>query len=385
MNFPCPALGCRWRFFFWNPCILSYGVPMNAVPPTLEWIGDATGHLRLLDQTRLPAEVVLLDCRRAEEVFEAIGRLSVRGAPAIGMAAAYGLVLGLKPHRGEPPQRFRRQAQQVARLLASSRPTAVNLAWALDRLLKLLDRLPEDLPSEQLHLRLWQEATAIQQEDEQMCRQMAEHGASLLTDGMGVLTHCNTGALAASRYGTALGCIFRAFEQGKRLRVYADETRPLLQGARLTTWELRQRGIPVTLLCDSAAAWLMRSGQVQAVLVGADRIAANGDTANKIGTYAVALAAREHGVPFYVVAPGSTFDLSLPGGEHIPIEQRAAEEVTRFGSVPVAPEGVEVFNPAFDVTPAEWITAIVCQRGIIRPVTRGRIAEMLGEQTEAVE
>ncbi len=352
---------------------------MSSVPPTLEWIGDAAGHLRLLDQTRLPAEVVLLDCHRAEEVFQAIRRLSVRGAPAIGMAAAYGLVLGLKPHRGDPPEQFRRQAQQVAGCLAFSRPTAVNLAWALDRLLKLLDRLPEDLPSEQLHQRLWQEAVAIQQEDEQMCRQMAEHGASLLADGTGVLTHCNTGALAASRYGTALGCIFRAFEQGKRLRVYADETRPLLQGARLTTWELRQRGIPVTLLCDSAAAWLMRSGQVQAVLVGADRIAANGDTANKIGTYAVALAAREHGVPFYVVAPSSTFDLSLPSGEHIPIEQRAAEEVTRFGSVPVAPQGVEVFNPAFDVTPAEWITAIVCQRGIIRPVTRQRIAQVLGE------
>ena len=357
---------------------------MRSVPPTLEWIGDATGHLRLLDQTRLPAEVTLLDCHRAEEVFEAIRRLSVRGAPAIGMAAAYGLVLGLQPHRGDPPEQFRRRAQQLARHLASSRPTAVNLAWALDRLLRLLDQLAGELPSEQLHRRLWQEAVAIQREDEQMCRQMAEHGASLLADSTGVLTHCNTGALAASRYGTALGCIFRAFEQGKSLRVYADETRPLLQGARLTAWELQQRGIPVTLLCDSAAAWLMRSGQVQAVLVGADRIAANGDTANKIGTYAVALAAREHGVPFYVVAPSSTFDLSLPSGEHIPIEQRAAEEVIRFGSVPVAPQGVKVFNPAFDVTPAEWITAIVCQRGIIRPVSRERIAQVLGEQTETV-
>ncbi len=351
---------------------------MSSVPATLEWVGDAaTGHLRLLDQTRLPHQVVFLDCRRLDDVYQAIRRLSVRGAPAIGMAAAYGLVVGLQPHRTAEAEAFRRQAYLLAQHLATSRPTAVNLTWALQRLLNLLDGLPQELPADELHQRLWQEARSIQHEDEQMCRQMAGLGAELLADGTGVLTHCNTGALAASRYGTALGCIFRAFEQGKRLRVFVDETRPLLQGARLTAWELLQRGIPATLLCDSAAAWLMRSGQVQAVLVGADRIAANGDTANKIGTYAAALAAREHGVPFYVVAPSSTFDLSLAAGEQIPIEQRSAEEVTHFGSAHVAPEGVEVFNPAFDVTPARWITAIVCEKGVIRPVTEERIAQVL--------
>ncbi len=348
------------------------------VPPTLQWEGGPEGLLRLLDQTQLPHRVHVVECRSAEDVHRAISRLVVRGAPAIGMAAAYGLVLGLQPHANASSKQFRSQAQQVAQYLASSRPTAVNLTWALNRLLHHLAGQPQEASASDLLAALWHEAQRIQHEDEQMCQAMARWGSSLLQDGWGVLTHCNTGALAASRYGTALGCIFYAAEQGKRLQVYVDETRPLLQGARLTAWELLQRGIPTTLLCDGAAAWLMRQGRVQAVLVGADRIAANGDVANKIGTYALALAAREHGIPFYVVAPSSTFDLSLSSGEAIPIEQRSGEEVTCCGGQRIAPEGVRAFNPAFDITPSGWITALVCERGIIRPVRTQQIAQMLG-------
>ena len=336
---------------------------------TIEWVGGLDGSARMIDQTRLPEEVVYIDCLSPEEVYVAIRRLQVRGAPAIGIAAAMGLVLGVRDYPGEDADGFLAHARAVADRLNSARPTAVNLGWALRRMLGVMERSCA-LSVAETKLRLLAEAEAIRAEDAHMCRAIGANGAGLLRDGDGVLTHCNAGALAASEYGTALAVIRAAHERGVRLRVYADETRPLLQGARLTAWELMESGIDVTLLCDNMAGWLMRLGRVQRVVVGADRIAANGDTANKVGTYSVALLAREHRIPFYVAAPSSTFDLSLPAGGGIPIEERAPEEVTRgFGRV-TAPLGVKVFNPAFDVTPARLITAIVTERGVIeRPDT----------------
>jgi methylthioribose-1-phosphate isomerase len=357
--------------------------------PTLRWVGDIDGHLRLLDQTRLPTECVEIECRAAETVWEAIRSLRVRGAPAIGIAAAYGVCLGVQ--KGGPRSQvpgpmsdfavnrawFLDRVNEVADYLATSRPTAVNLFWALDRMRSAAN---EETPAWTLQSgaeRLLAEAQAIHEEDRQMCRAIGRNGAALLRDGAGVLTHCNAGGLATSDYGTALAVLFHAHQEGKRLHVFADETRPLLQGARLTTWELRERGIHVTLICDSMAAQVMREGRVQAVVVGADRIAANGDTANKIGTYGVALAAAAHEIPFYVAAPTSTFDLSVAGGEQIPIEVRPAAEVTHGFGRQTAPDGIEVYNPAFDVTPARLITAIICERGIIQPVTADTIASLL--------
>lgn len=330
---------------------------MTDSPRTLEWIGDERGHLRLIDQTRLPTELVYRDCRSAEDVWEAIRTLRVRGAPAIGIAAAYGVVLGLQSR----PDAL----ATVCDYLATSRPTAVNLFWALDRMRRCG-------PGQFLS-----EARAIEEEDRRMCRAIGRHGASLLADGSGVLTHCNAGGLATADYGTALAVIFTAHEQGKRLQVFADETRPLLQGARLTAWELLQRGVEVTLLCDSMAAQVMKEGRIQAVIVGADRIAANGDTANKIGTYGVAVLARAHGIPFHVAAPSSTFDLTLATGAGIPIEQRAAEEVTHGFGRQTAPAGVKVYNPAFDVTPASLIASIVTEKGVIAPVTTAQVRAVL--------
>jgi methylthioribose-1-phosphate isomerase len=344
------------------------------LPRTIEWVGDAAGHLRLLDQTRLPAEVVYRDCRDLEAVRVAIRELCVRGAPAIGVAAAYGLVLWLQGKgRAEARDGFAAACER----LHSSRPTAVNLAWALQRMQRrrreLLEQGCEDvLPA------LLAEARAIAAEDEAMCEAMGRFGAALIEDGWGVLTHCNTGSLATAGSGTALAALFTAARQGKRIHVYADETRPLLQGARLTAWELTQAGIPTTLLCDCMAALVMRERRVQMVIVGADRIAANGDTANKIGTYGVAVLAKAHGVPFYVAAPSSTFDLALPSGSGIPIEQRDPREVTHGFGRQTAPEGVSVYNPAFDVTPAELIAGIVTERGLIRPVGAEGIRAVLG-------
>ncbi|HEY2148748.1 MAG TPA: S-methyl-5-thioribose-1-phosphate isomerase [Pirellulales bacterium] len=347
---------------------------------TLQWIGGVDGHLRLIDQTRLPEELVEIDCFDVETVWEAIRSLRVRGAPAIGMAAAYGVTLGLQHAKAASADAFFARFEEVKRYLASSRPTAVNLFWALDRLAKLVERHRErKTPAEILSL-LLAEAHAIVEEDRQVCRAIGRHGAALLSDGQGVLTHCNAGGLATADYGTALAVFFSAHESGKRLHVYADETRPLLQGARLTAWELLERGIDVTLICDSMAAQVMREGRVQAVVTGADRIAANGDTANKIGTYGVALLAAAHGIPFYVAAPLSTFDLSIDSGDQIPIEQRNPEEITHGFGRRTAPEGVGVYNPAFDVTPARLIRAIVCERGLIEPVTRERIAEVVDSQ-----
>ena len=344
---------------------------------TLHWIGGIDGSLRLIDQTLLPVECTEIDCGSVEAVWEAIKVLRVRGAPAIGIAAAYGVCLGLQTAMGGDEADFFRRLDEVTGYLATSRPTAVNLFWALDRMRRVAAGLHGRPPAD-VAARLLDEARAIHEEDRQMCRAIGLHGASLLGDGQGVLTHCNAGGLATADYGTALALIFAATEAGKRLHVYADETRPLLQGARLTAWELQQREIDVTLICDSMAAQVMREGRVHAVVTGADRIAANGDTANKIGTYGVAVLAAAHKIPFYVAAPTSTFDLSLENGRSIPIEQRDPREVTHGLGRQTAPEGIKVYNPAFDVTPAELIAAIICERGIIRPVTAGRIAEVVG-------
>ena len=349
----------------------------------------------------------MLDCQTVEQVFEAIQSLRVRGAPAIGVAAAYGVVLGVReaarhisptrergvesndsPLTSDSTPRLRvglvlpvrnefdERLNAVIERLAASRPTAVNLFWALDRQRKVAERMPQAAPQEVI-LALLDEAKAIETEDRAMCAQIGRNGAELLHDGDGVLTHCNAGSLATAGDGTALSVIYAAVAIGKKLRVFADETRPLLQGARLTAWELHQRGVPVTLICDSMAATVMRQGKVQAVIVGADRIAANGDTANKIGTYSVACLAKTHGVPFYVAAPSYTFDLSLSCGEQIPIEERSKDEITRGFGRQTAPDGIDVYNPAFDVTPAELITAIITERGVIRSVTEVAIRKMI--------
>lgn len=346
------------------------------VIPTLEWIGDLGGHLRLLDQTLLPLECRRIDCRDVKTLFEAIRSLRVRGAPAIGISAAYGMCLAAQAVAGADEAGLIRVLDEAGEFLAASRPTAVNLKWAIDRMLSVA-RTVRGTGSQEIRERLLAEARAIHAEDRAVCREIGRLGAALVHDGQGVLTHCNAGGLATSDYGTALAVFFSAHEQGKRLHVFADETRPLLQGARLTAWELQARGIEVTLICDSMAAQVMREGKVQAVFTGADRIAANGDTANKIGTYAVALLARAHRIPFYVCAPLSTFDLSLTSGDAIPIEQREAGEITMGFGRRTAPEGVQVYNPAFDVTPARLIRGIVCERGIIQPVHAGTIRQML--------
>ena len=335
--------------------------------PTIQWQGGLDGHVRLIDQTLLPAELRHIDCTNAETLWEAIKVLRVRGAPAIGIAAAFGTVLGIQKSQADSFEPFRDELHSVADYLATSRPTAVNLFWALDRMRRVADH-NRQLPIPQLKQRLLDEARAICNEDKQTCRAIGRNGADLVPDPCGILTHCNAGGLATADYGTALAVMFAAHDQGKAIHVYADETRPLLQGARLTTWELMQAGIPVTLICDNMAAQVMKEGKVQLVVVGADRIAANGDAANKIGTYGVAILAHEHGIPFYVAAPVSTFDLSLATGDQIPIEQRAAEEVTQGFGRRTAPEGVDVYSPAFDVTPARYIAAIITERGLIRPV-----------------
>jgi methylthioribose-1-phosphate isomerase len=343
----------------------------------LEWIGDANGFVRLIDQTKLPTCLEYRDCRTVEEVWEAIRTLRVRGAPAIGIAAAMGVVVGLQTLTDRSRGTFRQRLQEVTGYLRTSRPTAVNLFWALDRMERCVQGRTEDLSPEQLRAILLEEARTIQEEDEQMCRAIGRVGADLIRDGQGVLTHCNAGGLATADYGTALAVMFTAAERGRRFQVYADETRPLLQGARLTAWELHQRGIDVSLICDSMAAQVMKERRVHLVIVGADRIAANGDTANKIGTYGVALLAQAHGIPFYVAAPSSTFDLSLATGDAIPIEQRDAREVTHGFGVQTAPDGIQVYNPAFDVTPARLIAGIITEKGLIRPVNEPTIRAVL--------
>jgi methylthioribose-1-phosphate isomerase len=346
-----------------------------STPRTLQWIGGPEGYLRLIDQTQLPASLTYRDCHTVEDVWEAIRSLRVRGAPAIGIAAAMGVVLAMQRHTDTStyPQRL----HEATAYLRTSRPTAVNLFWALERMERCLGHESNPNTADRL---LLAEALAIEQEDRRMCRAIGEAGASLVREGQGVLTHCNAGGLATADYGTALAVLFAAAEQGRRFRVFVDETRPLLQGARLTTWELQQAAIDVTLICDSMAAQVMKEGRVQTVIVGADRIAVNGDTANKIGTYSVAVLAKAHGVPFYVAAPSSTFDLRLADGSAIPIEQRDPREITHGFGRQTAPDGVAVYNPAFDVTPAHLIAGLITEKGLIQPVTAEAIRGRLSSQ-----
>ena len=321
--------------------------------------------LCLLDQRLLPTAEDYVLCRTPQEVAEALRRMVVRGAPAIGVTAAWGCVLAL--HGLPPGADWPARLDAALEALAQARPTAVNLRWAVERLRALWRRLGPETGREALLAAFMEEARRMQEEDVAACRALGHHGAALREDGDTVLTHCNAGALATAGYGTALGVVRAAVESGKRIRVIADETRPFLQGARLTAWELHKDDIPVTVACDNACALLMSKGLVQRVVVGADRIAANGDTANKIGTLGVALLARHFGVPFYVAAPLSTIDPATPTGAAIPIEERPAEEVTQMGPTRLCPEGVPVYNFAFDVTPAAFITGIITEKGVLRP------------------
>lgn len=345
------------------------------------------GWLEMLDQTLLPTTLKTIDCRTIETIWEGIKALRVRGAPAIGISAAYGVCVGLQKlfydvdgtRRAPSEEEFFARLEEATSYLATSRPTAVNLFWALDRMKAKGESLRGQKTVEEIAVLLLDEAKLIHEEDKVLCRKMGEYGASLVKDGGGYLTHCNAGGLATGEYGTALAAFYWANEEeGKKIRVYSNETRPLLQGARLTAWELRENGIDVTLICDSMAAVVMRQGKIDAVFVGADRIARNGDTANKIGTYMVALCARAHNVPFYVVAPLSTFDITLETGSSIPIEERDPEEIRRGFGKQTAPDGVDIYNPAFDVTPAELIAGIVTENGIIAPVTTELITEVVG-------
>jgi len=332
--------------------------------PTVEW---RDGAVRLLDQSRLPESVEFLDCREYETVVRAIRELKVRGAPAIGVTAAMGVALGAQAVKTSVWNEFETAVLSICDQLAATRPTAVNLFWAIERMKrKLVELRNQSVIS--VKAALIAESQVILDEDIALCKAMGRHGAELIKDGQTVLTHCNAGALATAGYGTALGVIRAAWEQGKQIRVIADETRPVLQGARLTAWELMQDKIPVTLITDNMAGALMRKGSIHLCVVGADRIAANGDVANKIGTYSVAVLAKAHRIPFYVAAPYSTIDLKTNSGDEIPIEQRSPTEVTSIhGSHPVAPSGVDVYNPAFDITPAEYITGIITERGVFQP------------------
>jgi methylthioribose-1-phosphate isomerase len=340
---------------------------------TVWWEENEQGaSVGLIDQTLLPQQTKYLRLTHEEDVAEAIRALRVRGAPAIGGAAAFGLVLGLARLLRERAgildlAEARAHLQATGDLLSSTRPTAVNLAWAIKRLLKHVDeRLTQISDAQELLNSIKAEAQEIEREDREACIRMGELGADLLNEGDTVLTHCNAGALAAMGIGTALAPIYAAHRTGKHIHVLVDETRPVLQGARLTAWELQRAGVPLTLITDNMAGYFMRQGRVKAVFVGADRIAANGDVANKIGTYSIAVLASVHQIPFYVVAPTSTLDLSLPSGEHIPVEQRRPEEVTSIQGVTLAPPGVAVANPAFDITPNQYVTALITEKGIFR-------------------
>jgi methylthioribose-1-phosphate isomerase len=333
--------------------------------PTIDLQEDA---IIMVDQRKLPAQEIYVRCRTAPEVAKAIRTMVIRGAPAIGVAAAYGIALGMKRSTAKGTRQFAVDFQKTCDLMAATRPTAVNLFWAIDRMKRTFAEGAQAGESpEELVLRLEREAKAIHDEDVANCRAMGGHGAEVVPDGARVLTHCNAGALATAGYGSALGVIRAAVEQGKRIAVFADETRPFLQGARLTAWELVREGINTTVITESMAGPLMRAGEIDLVVVGADRIAANGDTANKIGTYTVAVMAKEHDLPFYVAAPLSTIDLSTPDGDHIPIEERDQREVSHLGASQLTPVGAHIRNPAFDVTPHRYITGIITERGILRP------------------
>jgi methylthioribose-1-phosphate isomerase len=328
---------------------------------TIEWTPNDT--VRLIDQRKLPLEEVYIECRDAVAVAHAIRTMQIRGAPAIGVAGAMGLALAAMGIKADTIEDFLKELGRQGDVLLKTRPTAVNLAWGIDRMRRCAEK-SRDLPIPAIVEALIREAQAIREEDIRGNRAMGEHGKGFIGDGAAVLTHCNAGALATAGYGTALGVIRAAHAAGTRLMVWVDETRPFLQGARLTAWELQQDGIPVTLIADNMAGHLMQRGRIDLVVVGADRIARNGDVANKIGTYALAVLAKEHGIPFYVAAPISTLDLSLASGDEIPIEERSPEEVTTWAGVRTAPAGVSAANPVFDVTPARYITAIITDRGV---------------------
>ncbi|PZS00224.1 MAG: S-methyl-5-thioribose-1-phosphate isomerase [Candidatus Chloroheliales bacterium] len=331
------------------------------------WWDDNEAAIGLIDQTRLPLEVRELHCRDYRELAAAIKTMKVRGAPAIGVAAAYGVALAAMQSRAADTAALRRDLERAIADLAETRPTAVNLFWALSRMRQLAARLADSGDMAAMRAGLLAEAKAIEAEDDAACRAMGAHGATLVPATASILTHCNAGGLATTGYGSAVGVIRAAHDAGKGIHVYVGETRPLLQGARLTTWELQQAGIPMTLITDSMAAYFMAQGKVDLVITGADRIAANGDTANKIGTYGLAVLAHAHNIPFYVAAPSSTIDAAILDGSHIPIEQRAASEVTELAGQRIAPPGVAAANPAFDVTPARYITAIITEQGIFKP------------------
>jgi methylthioribose-1-phosphate isomerase len=350
----------------------------------VKWVGGVDGFLELIDQRRLPGEFVKVQCRDVEQLYEAIKTLTVRGAPAIGVCAAYGLVLATqKLTAADDLKRALAVLARSCEYLASSRPTGANLSWALDRVRRKAEEFAKrgaganSFAIGGLREVVLGEANTIYQEDVDMCRRIGQNGERFIKQGAGILTHCNAGALATAGHGTALSVMFEAHKKGRKFKVYVDETRPMLQGARLTTWELKQAGINVVLICDNMAGWLMKQGHISVVITGADRIAANGDTANKIGTYSLSVLAKQHSIPFYIAAPSSTFDLNIKSGEHIPIEQRAAEEVVTFAKTQIAPDGINVYNPAFDVTEAQDITAIITERGVIEKPTAGKIAEHL--------
>jgi len=326
----------------------------------IEWLAN---RVRILDQTKLPREEVYLELNHYQDIASAIVELKIRGAPAIGVAGGYGVASGALEIETRSRDEFLERLRGVIQTIAATRPTAKNLFRAIDRM-EQVAAIGKDI--EQIKKALVDEAVKIHSEEVEATRKLSQLGAELIHDGFTILTHCNAGPLATTGYGTALGVIIQAKEQGKKIKVFADETRPLLQGARITTWELKKAGIPVTLITDSMAGYFISRGEVSCVIVGADRIASNGDTANKIGTYSLAVLAKENGIPFYVAAPTSTIDLSLASGDEIPIEQRSPEEVTHIQGVSIAPEGIDAQNPAFDVTPHKYITAIITERGIIR-------------------
>jgi methylthioribose-1-phosphate isomerase len=333
--------------------------------PTIDLQDDV---IVMVDQRKLPAQEVYVRCRTVPEVAKAIRTMVIRGAPAIGVAAAMGIAVGMKRSTAKGTHQFAVEFQKHCDLMAGTRPTAVNLFWAIDRMKRAFaEGVQAGESPEELSARLHRESKAIHDEDVANCRAMGRHGAEMVRDGARILTHCNAGALATAGYGSALGVIRAAVEQGKKIAVFADETRPFMQGARLTAWELVRDGIDTTVITESMAGPLMRAREIDMVVVGADRIAANGDFANKIGTYTVAVLAHEHGIPFYVAAPLSTIDLGTPDGDHIPIEERDQREVSHFGTARVTPEGASIRNPAFDVTPHRYIAGIITERGILRP------------------
>src|SRR5271165_3805296 len=350
----------------------------NFMIQTLEWTDQG---VRFIDQTKLPTEEVYVLCKTHEQVADVIRDMVVRGAPAIGVAAAMGIALGVNNSKAETTGDLKRDLDQICDLMGKTRPTAVNLFWAIRRMQEKFERV-RIRPIAQIKQELITEAQRMHAEDIAANQAMGRHGATLMPSAGGVLTHCNAGALATAGYGTALGVIRAAVEAGKKIHVYADETRPFLQGSRLTAWELMKDGIPTTVISDNMAGAMMQQGKITAIVVGADRIAANGDVANKIGTYTVAILAKEHGIPFYVAAPISTVDLNTPDGSKIPIEQRNAREITHIAGKQMVPDGVEVENPAFDVTPAKYIAAIVTEKGIAPAPYEESLRSLAGQQTE---